>query len=161
MIFDKKGLSTVVTTLIIILLVLVAIGIIWVVIRGVVEETSTATDVSVECLKIDVRAVPGGVVCTNVANADSCTVALSRKAGGVDIGGVKLVFHNDSTSSNVFDSKDYGLGSGNITVLTSKTTSAIATGLANGTSNKVEVTVYLLDASGAEQICTQTYPLSY
>ena len=34
---NKKGLSTVVTTLIIILLVLVAIGIVWVVIRGVIE----------------------------------------------------------------------------------------------------------------------------
>ena len=37
---QKRGLSTVITTLIMILLVLVAIGIIWVVVRGIIEKNS-------------------------------------------------------------------------------------------------------------------------
>jgi flagellin-like protein len=49
---EKKGLSAVVTTLIIILLVLVAVGIIWVVVRNVVEEGGSTIDLSVKCLDV-------------------------------------------------------------------------------------------------------------
>ena len=56
MITHKKGLSTVITTLIIILLVLVAVGIIWVVVRNTVEEGVSQIDFGSECLKVDVKA---------------------------------------------------------------------------------------------------------
>jgi len=39
----KKGLSTVVTTVIMILLVLVAVGVVWVVIKNIVEDTTEST----------------------------------------------------------------------------------------------------------------------
>ena len=54
---DKRGLDAVVTTLIIILLVLVAVGIIWVVVRNVVQQGSEQIDISSKCLSVDVQAV--------------------------------------------------------------------------------------------------------
>ena len=54
---NKKGLSTVVTTLIVILLVLVAIAIIWVVIRNVIESGAGQIDVRSTCLGIDLKII--------------------------------------------------------------------------------------------------------
>ena len=75
MIKQKKGLSTVVTTLIIILLVLVAVGIIWIVVRGVIEGGTKEIDYGVKCLKTDVRATAA------TCDAASCDVNLYRKKG--------------------------------------------------------------------------------
>jgi hypothetical protein len=83
MLYNKKGLSTVVTTLIIILLVLVAVGIIWIVVRGVIEQGADQVDVSSACPLIDVRIIGNGT-CTST----TCTVNLERKAGGDTFGGV-------------------------------------------------------------------------
>ncbi len=146
MIFNKKGLSTVVTTLIIILLVLVAIGIIWVVIRGVVESGSESISVTTECLKIDVRA--SAVVCST-GNTSNCSVTLTRTAAGGVIGGVKLVFYNDTGGGNG------GVKSlqVNVAPLVSVTNTSILTGVTN--PKKVDVTAFLL-VDGLEQICGQT-----
>ena len=50
---QKRGLSTVVTTLILILLVLVAIGIVWVVIKNVLSEG--AEEVSLDKFTVDLE----------------------------------------------------------------------------------------------------------
>lgn len=162
MINNKKGLSTVITTLIIILLVLVAIGIIWVVVRGIVEDTTKATDYAVECLKVDVRAT--SVACSGSPTGDVCNVTLARSAGGNTIAGVKMVFHNltSQRSSAVLDSRINAnpvLNVGDIAPLTTKTAYLMSTGV-NGT-NRVDVTVYYLDDTGADQLCNQVNPRSY
>src|SRR3990167_792910 len=54
---DKRGLDAVVTTLLIILLVLVAVGIIWVVVRNVVQQGSEQIDINARCLSVDLQAV--------------------------------------------------------------------------------------------------------
>ena len=94
MIINKKGLSTVVTTLIIILFVLVAIGIIWVVIRGVIETGSEQIDIGTACPLIDLRVI-GNKTC----DGTSCVVTLERRAGGKDFEGVRLVVSNNVTSA--------------------------------------------------------------
>jgi len=53
---NKKGLSTIVATLLIILLTLVAVGIIWVVIRGVVRDSTDQVDIDSKCLAASVEA---------------------------------------------------------------------------------------------------------
>ena len=152
---NKKGLSTIVATLLIILLTLVAVGIIWVVVRNVVQGGSEQVDIDAKCLQAN-------VVATNVVAIDdagvteSFDVTLSRQGGGDEIGGVRLVFMNDSESSssvaNIVE---------NIAPLRTITRTAIArtadevtagTGLAN--ASKVSVVVYFLDTSGNEQLCS-------
>jgi hypothetical protein len=146
MINNKKGLSTVVTTLIIILLVLVAIGIIWVVIRGIVEGGSAGVDFATKCLNVDVRAVSPSV-CT----ATDCDIYLERKAGGDSIAGVKMVFTNTTLGvSNVVPRE------GDIAPLATNLTSNIDPNLAsNEIPNKVAITAYFEDDAGVEYLCSQ------
>ena len=150
MINNKRGLSTVVTTLIIILLVLVAIGIIWIVVRGVIETGAKSADYAVKCLQVDVRAT--AVDCTG--DPASCNITLTRKAGGENIGGIKLIFHDSTagTASGVIDVP------GNIPALTTTTETAIGSTLT--APDKVDVTVYFTDESGEDQLCSQTNPFS-
>ncbi len=139
---NKRGLSGVVTILIIVLLVFVAIFIVWTVVRNVLEQGAEQIDLGSRCLEVDTRATI--VVSTNGTNYD---VTLHRNVGGDDIGGVKLVFFNDTSSGGVIDS------SGNIVPLDTVTRD-IDGGITG--ANKVEVTAYFTDASGVEQICSQT-----
>jgi len=142
---EKKGLSAVVTTLIIILLVLVAVGIIWVVVRNVVETGAEQIDINTKCVAVDVRAVS----VAPVAGVDgNYTVSLNRKAGGGDIGGVKVNLFNDTSSSGVVD---FGIA---IEELNTETKEIDTSGVTGG--DRIEFTVFFLDASGNEQLCTQT-----
>jgi len=153
---DKKGLSTVVTTLIIILLVLVAIGVVWVVLRGIIETGAQEVDVGAKCLPIDVRAV--SVDCTTTPG--QCDVSLNRKTGGESISGVKLVFTN-STAGRGVNITDF---LGNIPELGSATTTVLVTnmGIPGGNGpDSVEVTPYILDSSGNEHICSTVNTLAF
>jgi len=148
MINNKKGLSTVVTTLIIILLVLVAIGIIWVVIRGVIDEGSANIEFNTKCLQIDVKATQ--VVNTGGTNYD---VTLTRGSTGDPIAGVKMLFFSPTeTSDSIIDSP------GDIAVLRTVTKTGID-GQITG-ANKIEVTAYLKDDQGNEHPC-QTFVFNF
>ena len=138
---NKRGLDAVVTTLLIILLVLVAVGIIWVVVRNVVQQGSEQIEISSKCLAVDLRAV-------SVANTSltDYSVTLNRRAGGDAIGGVKVSLFNDTANSGV---RDFGV---TLDELDTKTQTVVGvTG-----ANKLEFTVYFVDASGNEQPCSQT-----
>ena len=54
---NKKGLDAIVTTIIIILLALVAIGIIWAVLRNVVQQGADQVDNNAKCISVDLEAV--------------------------------------------------------------------------------------------------------
>ena len=156
MLHNKKGLSTIVTTLIIILLVLVAIGIIWVVIRGVIEQGTSQIDINTKCINTDVRAT--NVTCTGVGPAN-CVTTLLRKAGSDVIGGVKLVFHNSSASSSVV-LEGY---TGDITLLSSQVTGSLGTGIVLPTAgtDSVDVIPYFTDDQGQPRLCTQINSFSF
>ena len=140
---NKKGLSMVITTLIIILLVLVAIGIIWVVVKNVIDKGVEQIDYNTKCFDVDISA--SAVVNTSETNY---SVTLTRTGTGDEIAGVKLVFFNatDDTSS-VIDV------SGNITPLATVTKN-VEGEIIN--ANKVEVTAYFKDTSGNEKYCSPT-----
>ena len=145
---NRKGLSAVVTTLIIILLVLVAVGIIWVVVRNVVETGAGQIDVNTKCIAVDVRAVS-----VNETDPGNYTVSLNRRAGGDDIGGIKVNVFNDTASSGV---KDFVA----IPELETKTVVIETGGNVTG-GDRIEFTVFFLDASGNEQLCTQTNEFTF
>ncbi len=154
MIKNKAGLSTVVTTLIIILLVLVAIGIIWVVVSDVLKGGATEFDIAAKCLGVDVSAT--SATCTSA----SCTAFVLKRSGtsSEEIGGVKLVFSNSTTGGDISDVVDLG---GNIEPLVGKSTTTLTiTGLSE-TPNKVEVTVYFKDETGTAQLCPGTTEFNF
>ncbi len=141
---DKRGLSTIVVTLILILLSLVAVGVVWVVINNVIKSGTSGVDISSKCLNTNVEA-------TAVSDCPStCKVTLIRTGTETsEIGGVKLVFRDSTagTSSSVISE------TGNIEALVGKIIPTVTTGLV--APDKIEVTVYFVDASGNEQLCSQ------
>lgn len=140
---NKRGLSAIVATLIIILLVLVAVGIIWVVVRNLLQEGAEQVDISTKCIAVDLRAV--GVIPV-VGEAGNYSVTLRRVAGGEAIGGVKIVLFNETANSGVLNFTA-------LLELETKTETFVA-GITN--ANKLEFTVYFTDTSGAERLCSQT-----
>ena len=141
----KQGLSTVVTTLIIILLVLVAIGIIWAVVRNVVQQGADQIDASSKCIQVDLRAVS---VVPVAGQSGNYSVTLNRRAGGEAIGGVKLNIFNDTANSGVVE---FGAG---VDPLATLTRTVVTSGVTS--ANKMEFTAYFIDASGNELACAQT-----
>jgi flagellar basal body-associated protein FliL len=146
---NKKGLSTIVATLLIILLTLVAVGIIWVVIRNVVQGGTDQVNIDAKCIQ-------SNVVATKVVSTTDnlhFNVTLSRQGGTDEIGGVKLVFTNaDESASSTSDVP------GNIAALTT-VTQPVITDLAN--ASKVSVVVYFLDNKGEEQLCSNSNPFEF
>ena len=140
---NQKGLSLIVTLLMIILLIFVAIGIFWYVTRNVLEEGTEQFELGSKCLSIDVRAT--AVTC----NLGVCDVTYTRRAGGDDIGGIKFIF-SDGTTSTETDI------SGNLPELETKTEIGIVTGLTTPTS--VEIAVYFIDPEDVtvKRLCAQT-----
>lgn len=143
MIKRKQGLSAIVTTLIIVLLALVAVGIIWVVISNVIDEGVTQVDLSSKCLKLDIKAVSASCV----SNTD-CSVTITRGAGGEDIAGVKIVFYDGTTGGDVITS------TGTLDVLATRSISNVDPVLPV-IPNSVKVSPYFIDDSGNTEICPQ------
>ncbi len=141
---NNKGLSAVVTTLIIILLVLVAVGIIWVVVRNVVDTGAEQIDITSRCLAVDLEAVSVNPVSGEAGNY---TVTLRRSSGGDTISGVKLNMFNSTENSGILE---FGVSMDALDT----TTQTVETGVTN--ANKLEYTAYFTDASGNDQLCSQT-----
>jgi len=143
---SKRGLSAIVATLLIILLTIVAIGIIWLVIRNVVQSGAETIDISSKCVEVNLEAVS-----VNETSAGVYDVTLRRRSGGQDdLGGIKVNIFNTTTSSGVMDFGTLNrLQTKKVTFNTSQ-----ASEVTNG--NKIEFTPFFLDASGNEQLCSQT-----
>lgn len=145
---NTKGLSTIVATLLIILLTLVAVGIIWVVVKNVVQGGTEQVDLDSKCLATT-------VVATKVTNTTAIdfSVTLSRTAGDEELGGVALVFTNEEgTESYRVDVPATTYPLGPLSTLTVPVTiDPAAGGITNPT--RVSVVAYFLDSSGNTQLC--------
>ncbi len=142
---NKKGLSAIVATLLIILLTLVAVGIIWIVIRNVVQQGT-------EQISIDAMCVATIVDVTRVATTDNVTyeVTVVRRGGSDPIAGVKLVFTSaDGKNSAVTEMDLEGLKA-----LESRTETVTISDY-DGTEPPVRVSavVYFLDSSNNPVLC--------
>ncbi|MFH1889686.1 MAG: hypothetical protein ABIJ58_02305, partial [Nanoarchaeota archaeon] len=147
---NKSGLSAIVATLIIILLVLVAVGIIWVVIRNVLQSGAETIELDQKCRDIAFKspAVQKGGV------AGVYVVTLERSSAGGLLAGVKINFFNVTDNSGVIE---FGEG---INALESKTKSIdTSTGNVLIGANRFDITPYFVDELGSEQVCSDT--LSY
>src|SRR3989344_7388507 len=92
---NKKGLSAIIVTLILILLSIVAVGIVWVVVNNILKGETGKVGTGTACLETNVEATR---VVNSTLTPNDYAVTLTRDAGGDEIGGVKLIF--SSTWSN-------------------------------------------------------------
>jgi len=135
---DKRAMSAIVTTVIIVALALVAIGIVWAVINNILNESSGDVDFSQKCIDSIVSATSASCNSTG-----GCNVTLERTSGSIDIGGVKLIFSNSTTKGSAQTIE------GNIAEFGVKSVTSV--GVANAT--KVEVVTYFEDDAGLAKNC--------
>jgi hypothetical protein len=144
---NKRGISTIVVSLMMIVLVLVAVAVVWFTVRNILEGETEQINLGTNCLEVDVRATK--LICSGVNN-DVCSVTVTRNPGGDDIAGIKLVFTNSTGDKNyVHDVL------GNILSLEAKTEANISTEISN--VNNVKVVAYFTDFAGNEQLCSATF----
>ncbi len=139
---NKKGLSAVIVTLILVLLSLVLVGIVWVVVNNVVSSGTQQVASSSKCLNSQVEII--AATC-NQAGTD-CNVTIKRTSGSDDIDGVRLIFYNAVGDSNVFDS--------NGTIVTPATRRALNVNAGITNVTKVDAAAYFNDASGKANACS-------
>lgn len=145
MLNNKKGLSAIIVTVLLIGLTIIAVGIVWAVINNTLRRGTEGIDFSAKCL--DVSVITSSVNCDDPA---ACIVRLERTGQSSDaIAGVKMVFEN-ATGTRSSSPGDY---SGNIEVLGNAEATVDSKIIA---PTKIETTVYFKDASGNEQVCTQS-----
>ena len=143
MLNNKKGLSTIIVTVLMIGLVIVAVGIVWAVVNGVLKKGAENIDWNSKCLGVTVEATAA-----SCPTAATCSVTLSRTGTETTaITGVKLVFKD---ATNVAGTVIPKVGNISPTI----TYSALASGLT--TPKRVEVTPYFADTLGAEHLCSTT-----
>ncbi len=149
---SKRGLDAVVTTLIIVLLAIVAIGIVWVVVRNVLSSSSQQLSLNQECLAVQMQvknvvAVPG--------QPGNYTVTLMRESTGSSLNqtvGVKVSMSNSTASG---PTTDFGGGYQFNELDTHAATVVGVTG-----ANELSFTAYFTSSAGTQQLCSQTgtYP---
>jgi hypothetical protein len=150
---NRRGLSTIVITLIIIVISLVAVGLVWVVVRNLINAGTGGLEINSKCLNIVID--PAKINCSNAGVSVMCDVQFTRTGTGNDvINGVKLVFRNSTSgaSSNLISL------SGNIEKLVGKKQTGINTSLLNTQGvNTLEITAFFKDTAGNDQSCPQTF----
>ena len=100
MVNNKKGISAIVATLMIILLAIVAFGMVSVFVKNIVSKNVESADLSSKCLEASIEAIRVINVST-ITEPDQYNITLSRSgAGDFDINGVDLIFEDSTGQSN-------------------------------------------------------------
>ena len=92
---DKRGLSSIVTSLLIIVVVFIAVGLVWVVVKNVLDTGLEGIDLDKTTTKLDVKQV--SILGENV------TIKVERGSQGGEIVKVKFVLSNESGSSDTIE----------------------------------------------------------
>ena len=93
---SNKGLSAIIATMMIILLVIVAVGIVWVVIRNIISEGTEEIELGKFTFDLSIKSA--------YVEGINVKVGVRRNPGGGDLTGVKFIFLN-STQSISLDRK--------------------------------------------------------
>jgi len=140
---EKKGLSSIVTTIIIIGVGLVAVGVVWYVINNVIIEQTEDITYSNKCLKVNLMVTHAN--CS--VDSTACDVLVKRSAGGETFDGLNMIFYKaDGTSET-------NISIGNIDPLA--TVRKQASGLDGNSNSKVEVYAYFTKEDETTHLCSQ------
>lgn len=145
---DKKGLSEVVTTVLLVLLALGAILLVWFLVKGQITQGSTQVTVTKGCIDVEMEAVS----CTYNATAVSAAYKRGNMelSNGLVLSKVSLVFQNpDSTTTKKDTTNLPGL------LETKKTIYTISSDLAGATPVKMGVAGTLRTVDGQDLMCPE------
>ncbi|MFA5070861.1 MAG: hypothetical protein WC511_00645 [Candidatus Pacearchaeota archaeon] len=149
---NKRGLSDIVITLIIVLLSMVAIGLVWFVVNNLLQSGTSGIETSAKCLNVNIEVKQAN--CVNGTTNQICNVTLSRTGTEDDeLGGIKIIFADsvvEVASSSLIDVP------GNVAPLVGKKISVDSLVVNANSIDMLEVTPYFTDDSGNPQLCSQT-----
>ena len=122
---EKRGLSAIIATLIIILLTLVAVGVIWVVVQNLLRSGAEQIELGQYTLDLEIKSVQ--------ITGENVTVVVKRNAGEGEFIGMNFIFSNgtdseiirENTSLNKLDTKTFTFILTKISTLTLKTVSVV------------------------------------
>jgi len=144
---NKKGLSAIIGTLLIILLVIVAVGIIWVVIRGTLEGGVEDLDIGAKCLDSSIKVT--AVDC--LATAGTCAVTVQRETGADEIAGIRAIVSDGASSSSTDRDGDLeALG-----IVTIDVTDDLV-----DDATSAEAAIYFTNSAGEKQLCSGSHELT-
>ena len=132
---EKRGLSSIVATLIIILLTLVAVGVIWVVVQNLLRSGAEQAELGTYTLDLEIKSV-------QVAGED-VTVVVKRNAGEGEFVGMNFVFSNGTDSEIIRENTS-------LNKLDTKTFTFILTKISTSTLKSVSVVPIYKTSSGKE-----------
>jgi len=141
---NKKGLSDVITTVLIVLLTLVAVGLLWGFLSPLFLESGEKINTAKACLSVDLT-IAGCVVDGN--NAD---VTVRRGAGDADLGEITLIFGNPDGSTTPKNQSGFPLE------LETKLYPDVVVGF---TAEDVAVSGGITDSQGEISPCQPTQPV--
>ena len=150
---NKKGMSDIVVTLIIIVLSLVAVGVVWGVVNNLIKNGTSNAELNAKCLGVNLEITRAN--CSGLTGNKICDVQVMRTGSTVDaLTGTKLVFRNETSGISSTSAVD---SSGDIPAAVGKRVHVLDSFVAveNGVSS-VEITPYFTDTSGNIQLCSQT-----
>lgn len=155
---NKKGLSDIVVTLIIIVLSLVAVGVVWAVVNNLLKNGGAGIDINSKCLGVNLQITQAN--CSAGTTDKICDVQVSRSGTTSDsLGGVKLVFMNQTAGITSPAAIDV---SGDIPAVVGSRLTGKDTGIANANGiDTVQITPYFKDTSGNVQLCSQASSFNF
>src|SRR4030043_325491 len=141
MLNNKKGLSGIILTIIMIGLVLVAVGIVWAVILNILGGQEASIEVSLKCVGIIIE--PTSVSCVASGDEYDCSIVVERALGsaGEPVDGVGLTLSNDENSL------EEEFFPGNVAATKTITTTVTID------ATKADVRIYFIQA-GEEKFCS-------
>jgi len=138
--FSKRGLSNIVATVLIVLLVLAAVVLVWNVIKPAIESTGESIDIRSECLLIDLK--PTKCVNNSQTSADVKVQLLQGSPNKI----TAILEFTDGSSATNTGSPPSQLATTVINVPFSPSTKVITT---------ASVAAIITDSEGNDQICDE------
>lgn len=152
---NKKGVSGVVTVLIIVALSLVAIGIVWKVIWPMFTSGTQNINYSSKCLEVNLK--PTSLACEDTVPSDGdgnyeCDVNLKRdtSTGDAEFDGVIAIFSDADDEQKVY------FNTGNIELLETDSIETTNADKMTIDATKVKIGVYFTKEDGTKYICPGT-----
>jgi hypothetical protein len=106
---NNKGLSAVVTTIIIVAIGLVAVAVVFAVVQNLLQGETGKIDVSAKCTGVGLHIT--SLKCTdNNPNTDTCAITLKRTYGTEVLSGVKTIFTDGNGVTGTLDTQPGDIG---------------------------------------------------
>ncbi len=144
---NKKALSAIIGTLLVLMIVLAAIVIVWAVSKDTIQS-------GVEELELSTRCIPISVKATNAdCSSGTCDITIYRASGGDEIAGVRIAI-SDGLNSYIYDRDGdmEDLATETITDLDPTVDNVVIANI-----ESVETAVYIKDLTGDNEICSEKY----